>query len=199
MPYQYQWKVYTFESEQSPVRSDDTSSCLRQILLRFQKGSLRKQHHHGSSNRIHGCAKEPRVAPYLYVCLSFSDGKKKISQRKCRYMMHPPKQFSFGISICSVCSWRPMPKCQIQNKGKFVRRRLVMFWTSQKICLLDFRPRTRHGFLTWSLRARTSRTSGPSLRHDRQRRKSCDVSRQGDSDSVLGHRTAARRLPGLWH
>ena len=26
------------------------------------------------------------------------------SQRKCRYMMHPPKQFSFGISICSVCS-----------------------------------------------------------------------------------------------
>ena len=26
------------------------------------------------------------------------------SQRKCRYMMHPPKQFSFGISICYVCS-----------------------------------------------------------------------------------------------
>ena len=26
------------------------------------------------------------------------------SQRKFRYMMHPPKQFSFGISICSVCS-----------------------------------------------------------------------------------------------
>ena len=26
------------------------------------------------------------------------------AQWKCRYMMHPPKQFSFGISICSVCS-----------------------------------------------------------------------------------------------
>ena len=26
------------------------------------------------------------------------------TQRKCRYMMHPPKQFSFGISTCSVCS-----------------------------------------------------------------------------------------------
>ena len=26
------------------------------------------------------------------------------SQRKCRYMMHQPKQFCFGISICSVCS-----------------------------------------------------------------------------------------------
>ena len=55
------------------------------------------------------------------------------SQRKCRYMMHPPKQFSFGISICSVCSCRRIPKCQIQNKDKFVRRRLVMFLTSSDL------------------------------------------------------------------
>ena len=56
--------------------------------------------------------------------------RSETSQRKCTYMMHPPKQLSFGISICSACSWRRMPKCQIQNKGKFVRRRLVMLWTS---------------------------------------------------------------------
>ena len=64
--------------------------------------------------------------------------RSQTSQRKCRYMMHPPKQFSFGISICSVCCWRRMPKCQIQNKGKFVRRRLVMFWTSSEDLLTRF-------------------------------------------------------------
>ena len=30
--------------------------------------------------------------------------RSEASQRKCRYMMHPPKQFSFGISIRSVRS-----------------------------------------------------------------------------------------------
>ena len=30
--------------------------------------------------------------------------RSETSQRKCRYMMYPPKQFSFGISICYVCS-----------------------------------------------------------------------------------------------
>ena len=56
--------------------------------------------------------------------------RSETSQRKCTYMMHPPKQLSFGISICSACSWRRMPKCQIQNNDKFVPRRLVMLWTS---------------------------------------------------------------------
>ena len=30
--------------------------------------------------------------------------RSETSQRKCRYMRHPPKQLSFGISICSVRS-----------------------------------------------------------------------------------------------
>ena len=126
--------------------------------------------------------------------------RSETSQRKCRYMVHPPKQLSFGVSICSVCSWRRMPKCQIQNKGKFVRRRLVMLWTSPEDLLTFFRPRTRHRFLTWSLKAKPGRTSETTLRHDRQRRKNCEVSRQGDGDSVLGHwKTSTRRLPGLWY
>ena len=50
-----------------------------------------------------------------------------------------------------------------------------------------FDPERDTGSLTWSLRARTSHTSGTSLRHDRQRIKSCEFSRQGDGDSVLGH------------
>ena len=66
--------------------------------------------------------------------------RSETSQRKCRYMMHPPKQLSFGISICSVCTWRRMPKCQIQNKGKFVRRRLVMFWSAPEDLLTRFSP-----------------------------------------------------------
>ena len=52
----------------------------------------------------------------------------------------PAKKFSFGVSICSVCTCRRMPKCQIQNKGKFVRRRLVVFWTAPEDLLTRFSP-----------------------------------------------------------
>ena len=140
--------------------------------------------------------------------------RSEASQRKCRYMMHPPKQFSFGISICSVCTWRRMPKCQIQNKGKFVRRRLVVFWTAPEDLLTRFssQDETRVPHLVPESKNESYQWNHPAPRSPKKKKffcicicicilwLSCEVSRQGDGDSVLGHwKTSARRLPGLWH
>ena len=90
------------------------------------------------SVRPPGAVPEENVEEVGHLVMNELQCRSETSQRKCRYMMHPPKQLSFGISICSVCPWRQMPKCQIQNKGKFVRRRLVMFWTSPEYLLTRF-------------------------------------------------------------
>ena len=60
-------------------------------------------------NDLHGvrppaAVSEENVEEVGHLVMNELQCRSKTSQRKCRYMMHPPKQFSFGISICSVCS-----------------------------------------------------------------------------------------------
>ena len=47
---------------------------------------------------------EENVEEVGHLVMNELQCRSETSQRKCRYMMHPPKQLSFGISICSVCS-----------------------------------------------------------------------------------------------
>ena len=47
---------------------------------------------------------EETVEEVGHLVINEPQSRSAPSQRKCRYMMHPPKQFSFGISICYVCS-----------------------------------------------------------------------------------------------
>ena len=47
---------------------------------------------------------EENVEEVSHLVMNELQCRSETSQRKCRYMMHPPKQLSFGISICSVCS-----------------------------------------------------------------------------------------------
>ena len=93
------------------------------------------------SGRPPAAVSEENVEEMGHLVMNELQCRSETSQRKCRYVMRPPKQFSFGISICSVCSWRRMPKCPIQNKGKFVRRRLVVFWSAPEDLLTRFSPR----------------------------------------------------------
>ena len=47
---------------------------------------------------------EENVEEVGHLVMNELQCRSETSQRMCRYMMHPPKQFSFGISICYVCS-----------------------------------------------------------------------------------------------
>ena len=47
---------------------------------------------------------EENVEEVGHLVINKLQCRSETSQRKCRYMMHPPKQLSFGISRCSVCS-----------------------------------------------------------------------------------------------
>ena len=47
---------------------------------------------------------EENVEEVGHLVINELQCRSETSQWKCRYMMHAPKQFSFGISICSVCS-----------------------------------------------------------------------------------------------
>ena len=56
------------------------------------------------SGRPPGAVSEENVEEVGHLVMNELQCRSETSQRKCRYMMHPPKQLSFGISICSVCS-----------------------------------------------------------------------------------------------
>ena len=56
------------------------------------------------SGRPPGAVSEENVEEVGHLVINELQCRSETSQRKCRYMMHPPKQLSFGISICSVCS-----------------------------------------------------------------------------------------------
>ena len=56
---------------------------------------------------------EETVEEVSHLVINELQCRSEPSQRKCRYMMHPPKQFSFGISICSV--WLLKTDTQMPN------------------------------------------------------------------------------------
>ena len=56
------------------------------------------------SGRPPGAVSEENVEEVGHLVMNELQCRSETSQRKCRYMMHQPKQLSFGISICSVYS-----------------------------------------------------------------------------------------------
>ena len=56
------------------------------------------------SGRLPAAVSEENVEEVGHLVMNELQCRSETSQGKCTYMMHPPKQLSFGISICSACS-----------------------------------------------------------------------------------------------
>ena len=190
----YPWRLV---GNTGGILSSHRSGKVRIELFKAGRQNIEDDLHSG---RPPSAVSEESVKEVVHLVMNELQYRYKTAQQKCRYMIHPLKPFSFSISTCSVCSWRRMFKCQIQSKGKFARGRLVLFWTSPEDLHTRFstQDETQVSHLVPEIKDESHQWNRPAPRSPKK--KICEVSRQGDGDSVLAHwKTYARQLPGLWH
>ena len=78
----------------------------RSVKARIELFKACRQNIEDDLHSVHppAAVSEKNVEEVGHLVMNELQCRSETSQRKCRYMMHPPKQFSFGISMGSVCS-----------------------------------------------------------------------------------------------